>query len=127
IAMCRFFAWLDRRLTQPQPELEDEGSLADKLTQFRAEHPEFIEPSFSTISALGPNAAKCHYNHLNTTPRSLGQDGVYLVDSGGQYLDGTTDITRTLAVGQVDAEVSKLFTLVLRGHIDLAMARFPAG
>ena len=127
IAMCRFFAWLDRRLTQPQPELEDEGSLADKLTQFRAEHPEFVEPSFSTISALGPNAAMCHYNHLNATPRSLGQDGVYLVDSGGQYLDGTTDITRTLAVGKVDAEVSKLFTLVLRGHIDLAMARFPAG
>lgn len=126
-AVCRFLAWLDRRLAQPNPELEDEGTLADKLHALRAEHPEFVEPSFGTISALGPNAAMCHYHHGNGTPRTLGQDAIYLVDSGGQYLDGTTDITRTVAVGAPTEEMRKLFTLVLRGHIDLASARFPAG
>ncbi|WP_417616803.1 aminopeptidase P family protein [Oceanisphaera sp.] len=126
-AVSRFLAWLDRRLDEPNPEQEDEGTLADKLESLRAELPEFVEPSFSTISALGPNAAMCHYHHDNGTPRTLGQDAIYLVDSGGQYLDGTTDITRTVAVGEPDAEMRKLFTLVLRGHIDLACARFPAG
>ncbi|PSJ45194.1 X-Pro aminopeptidase [Zobellella endophytica] len=127
VAVCRFLAWLDRRLAEPNPEREDEGTLADKLEAFRTEQPEFVEPSFGTISALGPNAAMCHYRHSNGTPRRLGQDAIYLVDSGGQYLDGTTDITRTVAVGEPDAEIAKLFTLVLRGHIDLACARFPAG
>ncbi|WP_019934708.1 aminopeptidase P family protein [Oceanimonas smirnovii] len=127
VAVCRFLAWLDRRLEQPAPEREDEGTLADKLLALRAEHADFVEPSFSTISALGPNAAMCHYHHDNGTPRKLGQDAIYLVDSGGQYLDGTTDITRTVAVGEPDDEMRKLFTLVLRGHIDLACARFPAG
>ena len=126
-AVSRFLAWLDRRLDEPHPEREDEGTLADKLQSLRAELPEFVEPSFSTISALGPNAAMCHYHHDNGTPRTLGQDAIYLVDSGGQYLDGTTDITRTVAVGEPDAEMRKLFTLVLKGHIDLACARFPAG
>lgn len=126
-AVCRFLAWLDKRVNQANPEQEHEGTLADKLEGFRASHPDFVEPSFSTISALGPNAAMCHYHHLNGTPRTLGQDALYLVDSGGQYLDGTTDITRTVAVGEPDSEVKKLFTLVLRGHIDLAQARFPAG
>lgn len=126
-AVSRFLAWLDRRINQANPELEHEGTLADKLESFRAANSEFVEPSFSTISALGPNAAMCHYHHLNGTPRTLGQDAIYLVDSGGQYLDGTTDITRTVAVGEPDAEMQKLFTLVMRGHIDLADARFPAG
>lgn len=126
-AVSRFLAWLDRRLQQPNPEQEDEGTLADRLAAFRQQNPEFVEPSFSTISALGPNAAMCHYHHNNGTPRVLGQDAIYLVDSGGQYLDGTTDITRTVAVGTPTDEMRKLFTLVLRGHIDLACARFPAG
>ncbi|OIN14332.1 aminopeptidase P family protein [Oceanisphaera psychrotolerans] len=126
-AVCRFLAWLDRRTAEPHPEQEDEGTLADQLAAFRRQNPEFVEPSFNTISALGPNAAMCHYHHDNGTPRALGQDAIYLVDSGGQYLDGTTDITRTVAVGQPDDEMRKLFTLVLRGHIDLACARFPAG
>jgi Xaa-Pro aminopeptidase len=126
-AVSRFLAWLDRRLQQPNPEQEDEGTLADRLAAFRQQNPEFVEPSFNTISALGPNAAMCHYHHDNGTPRALGQDAIYLVDSGGQYLDGTTDITRTVAVGQPDDEMRKLFTLVLRGHIDLACAHFPAG
>ncbi|OXY81608.1 aminopeptidase P family protein [Oceanimonas doudoroffii] len=126
-AVCRFLAWLDRRLAEPHPEREDEGTLADRLQALRAQAPEFVEASFSTISALGPNAAMCHYHHGNGTPRTLGQDAIYLVDSGGQYLDGTTDITRTVAVGEPNDEMRKLFTLVLRGHIDLACARFPAG
>ncbi|MDP5292909.1 aminopeptidase P family protein [Oceanimonas sp. CHS3-5] len=127
VAVSRFLAWLDRRLTQANPEQEDEGTLADKLHALRADAHEFVEPSFSTISALGPNAAMCHYHHGNGTPRKLGQDAIYLVDSGGQYLDGTTDITRTVAVGEPNDDMRKLFTLVLRGHIDLARARFPAG
>ncbi|GAA3543018.1 aminopeptidase P family protein [Zobellella aerophila] len=126
-AVCRFLAWLDRRLAEPNPEQEDEGTLADRLAACRRQSPEFVEPSFSTISALGPNAAMCHYHHVNGVPRRLGQDAIYLVDSGGQYLDGTTDITRTVAVGRPDDDMRKLFTLVLRGHIDLAQARFPAG
>ena len=70
----------------------------------------------------------CHYNHLNVpSPGRLTQDSVYLVDSGGQYSDGTTDITRTVAIGDPGPEVRRMFTLVLKGHIALDQARFPAG
>jgi Xaa-Pro aminopeptidase len=83
--------------------------------------------SFNTISAAGANAAMCHYNHLNTVPARLAMDSVYLLDSGGQYTDGTTDITRTVAIGNPGPEARRLFTLVLKGHIALAQARFPRG
>ena len=69
----------------------------------------------------------CHYNHLNAEPATLEMDTVYLLDSGGQYTDGTTDITRTLAIGDPGPEIRRLFTLVLKGHIALDMARFPHG
>ncbi|HAN68718.1 MAG TPA: X-Pro aminopeptidase, partial [Halieaceae bacterium] len=87
----------------------------------------FQGPSFDTISAAGGNAAMCHYNHRNATPARLPPNSVYLVDSGGQYTDGTTDITRTVAIGTPAAEVRKLFTLVLQGHIALDQAQFPRG
>ncbi|WP_108652619.1 aminopeptidase P family protein [Dongshaea marina] len=124
-AVCRFLSWLDKLVEQGGDA--DEASLAAKIDGYRKELAEYVEPSFSTISALGPNAAMCHYNFRNGTPRKLECDGLYLVDSGGQYLDGTTDITRTVKVGQVSREMCRLFTLVLKGNIALDSARFPVG
>lgn len=84
--------------------------------------------SFDTISAAASNAAMCHYNHQNQPqPSALELNSLYLVDSGGQYPDGTTDITRTVAIGTPSAEQKHAFTLVLKGHIALASARFPKG
>jgi Xaa-Pro aminopeptidase len=105
--------------------LHDEAALADRLGDFRAEGEAFHEPSFDTISAAGANAAMCHYNHLDNEPAALERDSLYLVDSGGQYSDGTTDITRTVVIGSPSDEMRELFTLVLKGHIALDRARFP--
>ena len=108
--------------------LHDEGVLADKLDSFRADQDGFRGISFGTISAAGSNAAMCHYSHKNyDTPGKLEMDTVYLVDSGGQYWDGTTDITRTVAIGDPDEFTKKAFTLVLKGHISLGSAQFPEG
>ncbi|ELR63303.1 Xaa-Pro aminopeptidase [Photobacterium marinum] len=126
VAMAKFLAWVDAQVAADN--LLDEGTLSDKLWQFRSLDPSCTDVSFDTISAAGGNAAMCHYNHLNQPePSVLEMDNVYLVDSGGQYPDGTTDITRTIAVGQPDDEVKKAFTLVLKGHISLSSARFPKG
>ena len=124
IAMCQFLAWLDREVAAGN--YHDEGTLADKVEALREAQDLYIEPSFETISSLGPNAAMCHYNHKYNEPRALGLDGVYLLDSGGQYLDGTTDITRTIKVGEVSGDFKRMCTLVLKGHIGLASAVFPA-
>jgi Xaa-Pro aminopeptidase len=121
----RFLRWLENEVAKGN--LHDEGFLSDKLTAFRASNELYVELSFDTISAAGPNAAMCHYNHLNGTPATLPMDSIYLVDSGAQYLDGTTDITRTVAIGTPSAEHKKMFTLVLKGHIALAQIKFPAG
>ena len=125
VAVVRFLAWLDAQLQHGQ--YHDEAGLADQLLAFREDGEHFQGPSFDTISAAGGNAAMCHYNHRNATPARLPPDSVYLVDSGGQYTDGTTDITRTVAIGTPAAEVRKLFTLVLQGHIALDQAQFPRG
>ena len=126
VAEIRFLAWLDVEVAAAR--LHDEAELAERLRAFRAEGEHFMDLSFDTISAAGSNAAMCHYNHINAdTPAHLTMDSVYLVDSGGQYLDGTTDITRTVAIGDPGAELRRLFTLVLKGHIALDSARFPEG
>ena len=126
VAEIRFLAWLDAQVLAGKPH--DEASLADQLYRFRAEGELFHELSFDTISAAGPNAAMCHYNHLNVkTPTALPMDSVYLLDSGGQYTDGTTDITRTVAIGDPGDEIRRMFTLVLKGHIALDRVRFPPG
>jgi Xaa-Pro aminopeptidase len=125
VAETRFLAWLDREVAAGH--LHDEATLSERLYEFRTEQELFQEVSFATISAAAANAAMCHYNHLNGTPASLQMDNVYLVDSGGQYLDGTTDITRTVAIGDPGSEVRRMFTLVLKGHIALDQARFPEG
>ncbi|MGL4250128.1 MAG: aminopeptidase P family protein [Aeromonas sp.] len=127
VAMIRFLAWLDRLIAAGDFEGVDEGSLADQVEAFRREQEHYVEPSFDTISALGPNAAMCHYRHTNGSPRPLGRDSLYLLDSGAQYLDGTTDITRTIKVGEVTDEQKAMFTRVLQGHIALDQARFPRG
>ncbi|MBE5136735.1 aminopeptidase P family protein [Vibrio parahaemolyticus] len=126
VAMSKFLCWLDAEVAAGN--LHDEATLADRLEAFRKEDPTLMDLSFDTISAAGGNAAMCHYNHENQPePGKLELNTLYLVDSGGQYLDGTTDITRTIAIGQPSAEMIKQFTLVLKGHIGVARARFPKG
>ncbi len=122
LAMEKFLYWLEGQVGQV-----DEWEAACKLQSLRAEIPGYRGDSFETISAYGPGAALPHY----VTPREnapvLEPHGLYLVDSGGQYLFGTTDITRTVPLGPCTALEREDYTLVLRGHIDLAMSVFPAG
>lgn len=126
VAMVHFLAWLENEVANGN--LHNEAQLAEQLEQFRRQDPTLVDLSFDTISAAGTNAAMCHYNHQNQPmPGQLSLNSLYLVDSGGQYIDGTTDITRTIAIGEISAEMKKQFTLVLKGHIGLARARFPKG
>lgn len=124
VAMVKFFTWLKKNIGNTEIT---EITAADKLTQFRSEREGFVDISFSTISGYGPNGAIIHYhateeNHSKLEPKSL-----YLIDSGAQYLDGTTDITRTLALGELTEEEKVDYTLVLKGNIALAMAKFLYG
>ncbi|MFP3943292.1 MAG: aminopeptidase P family protein [Alphaproteobacteria bacterium] len=123
-AVSRFLAWLAREA--PKGEL-DEIAAAKQLESFRAETGELEEISFDTISGAGPNGAIVHYRVSTATSRKLEPGTLYLVDSGAQYRDGTTDITRTVAVGEPTEEMRERFTRVLMGHIDLARAVFPEG
>ena len=123
-ALCRFLAWLAGEA--PRGRLTEIAAAA-RLDAFRAEQALFQEPSFPTISGAGPNGAIVHYRATPATDRRLEPGILYLVDSGGQYLDGTTDVTRTVAIGPPAAEARDRFTRVLRGHIRLARARYPAG
>jgi len=126
VAMAKFLSWIDAEVAQGN--LHNEAVLADKVQSFREQDPTLMDLSFDTISAAGGNAAMCHYNHENQPePGQLEMNTLYLVDSGGQYLDGTTDITRTIAIGQPSEEMIQQFTLALKGHIGIARARFPQG
>ncbi|MHA1559835.1 MAG: aminopeptidase family protein P, partial [Alphaproteobacteria bacterium] len=129
VAMVRFLAWLDREA--PQGNL-DEIACVTALERFRASAAledglKLMEISFDTISGAGPNGAIVHYRVTEDSNRKLDQDSLLLVDSGGQYIDGTTDITRTIAIGKPIEEMRTRFSLVLKGHIAVADARFPAG
>lgn len=124
-AVSRYLAWIEREVAAGN--LYDEGELSDRLESFRRELSDIHDLSFDTISAAGANGALCHYNHMNGTPAMLEMNNLYLVDSGGQYLDGTTDITRTVIIGEATVEHRRMFTLVLKGHIALASAIFPKG
>lgn len=124
IALQRFFAWLQE---QPLKGETTELSAAEKLYEFRKDGPLFQDLSFETISAFGSHGAIIHYG---VTPKSnipLKRDGLYLLDSGGQYLAGTTDVTRTIALGPPTVEQKDRYTRVLKGHIALAQAIFPDG
>ncbi len=123
-AVCRFLCWLDDEVgRRTVTELE----AARHLEAERRRDSLYRGPSFETISAAGPNAALPHYRVTEATNRTIEQGSVYLVDSGGQYLDATTDITRTVAVGEPGAEMRRHFTLVLKGHIAIARLLFPRG
>ena len=123
-AVVRFLAWLDQEAAAGEV---DEIGAAEQLRLERARDPLYRGDSFTTISAHGPNAALPHYRTTAATNRKLSPGTVYLVDSGGQYLDATTDITRTVALGDVAPEIRERFTLVLKGHIAIDTALFPAG
>jgi Xaa-Pro aminopeptidase len=124
VAMTRFLHWLDG--AAPKGGLT-EISIADRLESFRAEGENFRDLSFDSISGSGPNGAIVHYRVTPETDRALDRDSLYLIDSGAQYLDGTTDITRTVAIGNPSAEMRDRYTRVLKGHIALARAIFPKG
>jgi Xaa-Pro aminopeptidase len=124
IALSRFFAWLAREAPAGRVT---EISAADRLDALRGEEPLFRDVSFPTISGAGPNGAIVHYRATPRTDRRIEPGMLYLVDSGAQYLDGTTDVTRTVAIGPPTAEQRDRFTRVVRGHIALATARFPKG
>ncbi|MCZ2328656.1 aminopeptidase P family protein [Bartonella sp. F02] len=128
VALTRFFSWLDRQT----PGTIDEISAAQKLEEFRIitanEMGEKLEDlSFDTISGAGANGAIIHYRVTTETNRNLNAGELYLVDSGGQYRDGTTDVTRTVAIGHIGTEEKRCFTLVLKGMIALSTAYFPKG
>jgi len=123
-AYCRFLMWLD---SQKNISTLTEISVAQKLEEFRCETGELRDISFDTISAFGPNGAICHYRVTEASNLTFKKNTLYLIDSGAQYRDGTTDITRTIAIGRANAEMRKNFTLVLKGHIALAQAVFPPG
>ncbi|WP_456439803.1 aminopeptidase P family protein, partial [Caldithrix abyssi] len=124
VAMVRFLKWLEKNV--PQGGVT-EMSAAQRLEKFRAEQSLYQGPSFETISAYGEHGAIVHYASSPETDVELKPEGIYLIDSGGQYLDGTTDITRTLALGEPTEEQRDRFTRILKGHVDLAIASFPVG
>ena len=123
-ALTRFLHWFAG--TAPTGDLDELGAAA-KLRGFRDLTNSLEDLSFDTISGAGPNGAVVHYRVSEATNRRIEMDSLYLVDSGGQYRDGTTDVTRTLAVGTPSTEMRDRFTRVLKGHIALARAVFPAG
>ena len=121
VAMVRFLKWLEEN---PQ---QTEVSVADKLETLRSEQPLYKGLSFDTIAGYEAHGAIVHYEATAETDVPLEQKGFLLLDSGAQYQDGTTDITRTIAMGPLTDEQKKVYTLVLKGHIDLQMLRFPDG
>ncbi|MGG4604435.1 M24 family metallopeptidase [Paenalcaligenes sp. Me131] len=123
-ALCEFFAWFERTVRErPVSEIEVDV----ELTARRAAKPGFVSPSFGTIAAFGPNGAMPHYQATEKSYAWIQGDGLLLIDSGGQYWGGTTDITRVVPVGQINAAEKRDFTLVLKGMIQLSQAVFPTG
>jgi len=141
IAMVKFLKWLDESIdhqkennewitdkTNESPEQRlTERSIDEKLTALRAEQPLFCGLSFDTIAAYGPHGAIVHYEATPESDVPLRPEGLLLLDSGAQYLDGTTDITRTIALGPLTHEQCRIYTLVLKGHIQIELAKFPLG
>ncbi len=123
-AIARFLHWIDQEA--PKGEV-DELIASDHLEALRRENPELRDLSFDSISGAGPNGAIVHYKSSETTNRKLETGTLYLIDSGGQYVDGTTDITRTVPIGEPTEEMRDRFTRVLKGHIAIATAVFPKG
>lgn len=123
-AVVRYLAWLDQAAAGGSL---DEITAVKKLEEFRRETNKLREISFPTISGSGPNGAIVHYRVTEASNRTLKPGELFLLDSGAQYADGTTDITRTIAIGKPSEEMRARFTAVLKGHIAIATARFPKG
>lgn len=124
VALAKLLCWLDGEVERRGVS---EMEVAEVLRVLRAEHPLFLEPSFNTIAGSGPNGAIVHYRATPESNRTLGSGELFLLDSGGQYPDGTTDVTRTVAIGLPSPEMRDRFTRVLKGHIAVATATFPEG
>lgn len=123
-ALCEFFAWFEQTIQQrPVTEIE----VDQYLTAARARQPHFVSPSFNTIAAFGPNGAMPHYQATPDAYATIQGNGLLLIDSGGQYLGGTTDITRVIPIGTPSAEQKRDYTLVLKGMIALSQAVFAKG
>ena len=134
IAMTKFLYWLDKSITSVPLQQEGVGevslselSISDRLTSLRSQQALFRDISFDTIAAYGPHGAIVHYEPTPETDIPLQPHGLLLLDSGAQYLDGTTDITRTIALGPLTEEEKRVYTLVLKGHIQIELAKFPSG
>lgn len=125
VALTRFYIWLEQQLAEGSKVTEI--SAAEKLTAFRAGQSLYLMDSFDTICGYGAHGAIVHYSATPETNAELKPDGLLLMDSGAQYLDGTTDITRTIALGEPTEQMQKDFTRVLKGTISLAKCKFPAG
>jgi Xaa-Pro aminopeptidase len=123
-ALVKFFTWLDKQMKEAPPT---EIAASDKLAEFRAAQDLCQGPSFDTISGAGEHGAIVHYRAVPESDKQLAPNMMYLLDSGGQYLDATTDVTRTMILGEPTQDQRHHFTLVLKGHIALGSARFPAG
>lgn len=123
-ALSRFLCWLQGAASSG---CLSESAAAERLAFFRAEGAHYRGPSFPTISAAGEHGAIVHYRVSPATDAVIGPDSLYLLDSGAQYLDGTTDVTRTVCIGKPTREMRERYTLVLKGHIAVAVARFPRG
>jgi Xaa-Pro aminopeptidase len=121
VALVRLLQWIDATA----PGRETEWTVALRAAALRAEGERYRGPSFHTIAAVGPNAAHCHYSLVEARARPLEADAILLVDSGAQYLDGTTDVTRTVILGAPTPEMRRRYTQVLKGHLALGAARFP--
>ena len=125
VALSHFFYWLETALTQNQPI--NELTIDEKITAFRAEQAGFIGLSFSTIAGFNANGALPHYRATKDSYSQIQGDGLLLIDSGAQYHDGTTDITRVIPIGTPSTEQKRDYTLVLKCHIALAQTVFPEG
>ena len=123
IAMVQFLKWLDEADVSHETEI----SIDRRLTALRARQPLYRDISFDTIAGYGDHAAIIHYEATPETDIPLKPEGLLLLDSGAQYLDGTTDITRTIALGPLSDYQRHVYTLVLKGHIQVEMAKFPSG
>lgn len=124
VAVTKFMYWLKKNIGSQEIT---EMSAAEKLESFRKEWADYIEPSFNTISAYEANAAMMHYSANKDSNSQLAPKNLLLVDSGGQYIDGTTDITRTFVLGECSGEIREHFTLVLKGMLSLSMIKFMHG
>ncbi|EGD75715.1 hypothetical protein PTSG_07832 [Salpingoeca rosetta] len=129
VALCRFFHWMDAQFDGQRGSgmKLTEITVADKVEEFRRYEEDFVSLSFPSISSVGGNAAMPHYTPDVSTCKVVDNQHVYLLDSGAQYLDGTTDVTRTVHFGEPTAEEKRAFTAVLKGHIALARSIFPTG